>query len=255
MCRIDFWNFLTINVFAVKESIASISTGLPCLGDLENPGGLPVQDVLGGSGDCVLSIFEISSLFMFLRSGNPLLTFLLTYHVWMTSKIKVTFRFKRFSKLPKYSFLDKNALNWYAIARKKNVWRSHDQCFIVTSCHVMSQQATSFHVMPRHATSRHVTSCQVMSCHVMSRTATSSHVISRHATPCHVMSCHVTSRQVVMSIPVTSWHVLACHVTSYHATSCHVMSHHVMPRHVTSCHVMSRWLSGGCRYHTSSSSF
>ena len=102
---------MTIHVFGVKKSIADISTELPCLGDLENPGGLPVQDVLGGTGDCVLSIFEISSLFMFLRSGNPLLTFLLSYHVWVTSKIKVIFRFKRFSKLPKYSFNDKNALN------------------------------------------------------------------------------------------------------------------------------------------------
>ena len=32
-----------------------------------------VQQVLGGTGDCVLWIFEISSLFMFFRSGNPLI--------------------------------------------------------------------------------------------------------------------------------------------------------------------------------------
>ena len=78
---------------------------------LENPARLPVQHVLGGTGDCVLWNFEISSLFMFLRSGNPLLTFLLSYHVRGTSKIWVTFRFKRFSKLLKHSFFDKNALN------------------------------------------------------------------------------------------------------------------------------------------------
>ena len=72
---------MNIHVFGVKESIADISTELPCLGDLENPGTLPVQHVLGGTGDCVLSSFEISSLFMFLRSGNSLLTFLLSYHV------------------------------------------------------------------------------------------------------------------------------------------------------------------------------
>ena len=116
MCLIDFRNFLTIHVFGVKESIADISTELPCLGDLENPGRLPVQHVLGGTGDCVLSNFEISSLFMFLRSGNPLLTFLLSYHVRATSKIQVTFPFKRFLKLPKHSFFGKNALNLYAIA-------------------------------------------------------------------------------------------------------------------------------------------
>ena len=46
--------FHTIHVFVVRESIADISTELPCLGDLENPGRLPVQQVLGGTGDCVL---------------------------------------------------------------------------------------------------------------------------------------------------------------------------------------------------------
>ena len=101
-----------------SRSIADISKELPCLSNLENPGGLPVQHVLGGTSDCVLSSFEISSLFMFLRSGNPLLTFLLSYHVWGTSKIQVTFRFKRFSKLPKHLFFGKNALNLSAIARK-----------------------------------------------------------------------------------------------------------------------------------------
>ena len=175
MCLIDFWNFLTIHVFGVKESIADISTELPCLGDLENPGRLPVQHVLGGTGDCVLSIFEMSSLFMFLRSGNPLLTFLLSYHVRATSKIQVTFPFKRFLKLPKHSFFGKNALNLYAIARK-DAWWSHDQCFIV-----------NFIVMSRHVTSCHVMSHVIMSHHVTSRHATSCHVMSRHVTSCHVM--------------------------------------------------------------------
>ena len=27
---------------------------LPCLGDIKNPGRLPVQHVLGGTGECVL---------------------------------------------------------------------------------------------------------------------------------------------------------------------------------------------------------
>ena len=42
---------MTIHIFEIKESIADISTELPCLGDLENPGKLPVQRV---TGDCVL---------------------------------------------------------------------------------------------------------------------------------------------------------------------------------------------------------
>ena len=53
-CLMNFWNFHTIHIFEIRESIADISTELPCLGNLENLGKLPVQDVLGGTGECVL---------------------------------------------------------------------------------------------------------------------------------------------------------------------------------------------------------
>ena len=42
----NFRNFFTIYVFEGGESISGISTELPCSGDLENPGQLPVQEVL-----------------------------------------------------------------------------------------------------------------------------------------------------------------------------------------------------------------
>ena len=45
-CLMNFWNFFSIYVFEVKESIAGIPTELPCLGDLENLGQLSVQEVL-----------------------------------------------------------------------------------------------------------------------------------------------------------------------------------------------------------------
>ena len=41
-------------IFEIRESIVNISTELPCLDNLENPGRPPVQDVLGGTGECVL---------------------------------------------------------------------------------------------------------------------------------------------------------------------------------------------------------
>ena len=41
-------------VFEGKKSISDIITELLCLGDLENPGKLPVQEVLKGTDDCVL---------------------------------------------------------------------------------------------------------------------------------------------------------------------------------------------------------
>ena len=47
-------NLFEIYVFEVKESISDIPTELPCSGDLENPGQLPVQEVLEGTDDCVL---------------------------------------------------------------------------------------------------------------------------------------------------------------------------------------------------------
>ena len=53
-CLMNFWNFHTIRVSEVRGSIDDISTELPCLGNLENPDKLPVQDLLGGTGECVL---------------------------------------------------------------------------------------------------------------------------------------------------------------------------------------------------------
>ena len=42
----NFRNLFTIHVFEGEESISDIPTELPCSIDLENPGRLPVQDVL-----------------------------------------------------------------------------------------------------------------------------------------------------------------------------------------------------------------
>ena len=47
-------NLIEIYVFEVKESISDIPTELPCSGYFENPGQLPVQEVLEGTDDCVL---------------------------------------------------------------------------------------------------------------------------------------------------------------------------------------------------------
>ena len=42
----DFHNFNIVYVLRVEESIADISTELPCLRDLENPSQLPVREIL-----------------------------------------------------------------------------------------------------------------------------------------------------------------------------------------------------------------
>ena len=93
------WIYGSLNVFEGEKSIFDIISELPCLSDLENPGQLPVQEVLEGTDDCVWWIFEISSPFMFSRAGNPFLIFLLSYHVPVTSKIQVNFRYRRYLKI------------------------------------------------------------------------------------------------------------------------------------------------------------
>ena len=42
----NFWNFFSIYVFEVKESISDIPTELPCSSDQKNLGQLPVQEAL-----------------------------------------------------------------------------------------------------------------------------------------------------------------------------------------------------------------
>ena len=72
---IHFYYFNILYVFEVKESVSRSFTKLPCLSDLENPGQLPVLQVLKGTDDWVSRIFEISLFLTFSRSRNPFLTF------------------------------------------------------------------------------------------------------------------------------------------------------------------------------------
>ena len=88
-----FSQFLFFYVFEVEEFIFGSFTELPCLSDFENPGQIPVLHVLEGTDDWVLWIFAISLFFKFLRSRNPFLAVSQSYHVWVTSKIQVNFRF------------------------------------------------------------------------------------------------------------------------------------------------------------------
>ena len=96
-CLMIFRNFWTIYVFDVREFISDIHTELPCLCDLENSSELPVQEVLESTDDFVLWISTISSVFMFSRSMNPLLTFPVSWYVCVTPKIQVNSRYMRYS--------------------------------------------------------------------------------------------------------------------------------------------------------------
>ena len=90
-------------VFEVKESISNIFTELSCLRDLEILGQLPVLLLLfaliADTVALVAFISAISTLFMFSRSKNPFLAVSQSYHVRVTSKIQVNFRFYRSSRV------------------------------------------------------------------------------------------------------------------------------------------------------------
>ena len=89
----DFRNFFTPYVFEVKESISHKFTKLPCSGDLENPGQLPVLEVHYGTVDWVLWISVISTIITFSMSRILFLAVSQSYKVRVTSKIQVNFRF------------------------------------------------------------------------------------------------------------------------------------------------------------------
>ena len=88
----NFRNFFSIYVSEVKKSIANIPTELPCSGDFENLGQLPVQEVL-----MILS-YEFLKFLQYLcfrgQIKNPLLAFLLSYPVWVILEIQVNFRYR-----------------------------------------------------------------------------------------------------------------------------------------------------------------
>ena len=95
----DFRNFFISYVYKVKETISHRFTKLPCSGDLENLGQLPVLQVLEHTDDCVLWMFVISLFSTFLRSRNPVVAVFKKLHVRVTSKIQVNFRFHRCSRV------------------------------------------------------------------------------------------------------------------------------------------------------------
>ena len=88
-------NFFIPYVSEAKESFFCSFSKLPCPSHLETPGQLPVLQVLEGTVDWVLWIFVISSFPTFSMSRNPFCAVLQSYHVRVTSKIQVNFRFCR----------------------------------------------------------------------------------------------------------------------------------------------------------------
>ena len=94
---------------------------------------------------------------MFLGSKNPLLIFLQSYHVWVTS-------------------------------------RHVTSCHVIHVSHVMLRHVTSCHVISPYVMLCHVMSRNVTSCHIMSRHVTSRHVMLRHGTSCHVESLGTVTR-------------------------------------------------------------
>ena len=83
-------NFFNIHAFVVNEFIAVNSTELPCLSNLKIQGNFRFN---GYSEVLVIESFDFHNLlFMFWRSRNSLLIFLLNQNIWVSSKIQVMHR-------------------------------------------------------------------------------------------------------------------------------------------------------------------
>ena len=100
----DFRNFFDYIRFRGQRIHFSYFTELPCLDDFENPGQLPVSQVLEGTAVWVLWIFVIFSLPTFSGSRNPFFIVPRSHPVWMTLKSQVNFRFYRYSKVLRTRF-------------------------------------------------------------------------------------------------------------------------------------------------------
>ena len=94
-----FRNFSIPNIFGVKKPIPRCFSKLLCPSDPKNLGKLPVSEVFKGTDDWVLRIFVISPFLTFSGSRNPFLDVSRSYHVWVTPKIQVNFRFYRCSRV------------------------------------------------------------------------------------------------------------------------------------------------------------
>ena len=101
-CRLslmDFSNFFISYVSDVKKSVYRSFTRPLCSGNVENPGQLPVLQELEGTDSWVSWIFVISSFPTFSRSRNLFFEVSQSYHVRVTSKIQVNFRFRRYFRV------------------------------------------------------------------------------------------------------------------------------------------------------------
>ena len=99
LCLKDFWNFFIIYVFVVKESIADIPIELFCSGNLENP--RSISGTWGALRYWKLCLIDFRNFFTIqvLWSRNPFPTIQLSYHVWVTSKIHINVRYRKYSKV------------------------------------------------------------------------------------------------------------------------------------------------------------
>ena len=84
-----YWwsNFMGLSQFlhclcCQGQFMVDIPTELPCLSDLKNPSQLPVREVLVILSYKLLKFWTNEPFNHVLRSGNPLLIFLQSYHVW-----------------------------------------------------------------------------------------------------------------------------------------------------------------------------
>ena len=146
----DFYNFFTIYVVKIKETIADIPTELRYLSDLENPSQLPVWVVL------VILSYEFLNFHTSCFRGQGI-------HCWYFYRATM-FGWPRKSRWTSSSTGSRRywskMLSIYKQSRKSHRMVKQPLFYCQFYCHVRSRHVTSCHVMPCHVTSCHIRSCR-----------------------------------------------------------------------------------------------
>ena len=234
----DFHNFYIVHVFKVEKSIADISTELPCLHDLKNPGQLPGFDRYWWF--CLINFWIYSHYSCFRGQGIHCWYFYRATMFWWPLKSRSTSgltRTRRYWWLCLVDFWNFFTIYVFEVRESFADIPTEPTIFgdLTNSSHLPVQEVfkDTQRFIPWQKCSKFISSHVKDAGRSHDRRFVNLIVISRHAMSFLVMPCQATSCHG-MSCPVTS-----CHFMSPHVTSCHVMSHHVMLHHITSCHVTS----------------
>ena len=205
---------------------------------------------------------------MLSRSGNPLLIFLQSYHVWVTSKIQVEFRFKTYAEV-----LVNVSYRFLILFDYSCFWVQEIHCWYFYRATMFGWPRKSRYTSGSTRTRRYCWLCLVEFWNFFTNYVfevreffadiptelpclrdleNTGHLLVQEVIKdtqtfvswqkCSKFISNRAKRRVMVTRPMLNCqlycHVTSCHIMSHHVTSCLVISRHVIAHLVTSCHVM-----------------